>query len=603
MRTLLLIAVLLPCVQAQEKQDRYANMPAEAVPYRGFTKPYKQWYVTPDTLQYNGAARDRSANEFLRYDTINLGFLGPVESSPETPYGLAMLHGAQLAIEEANVTGGYAGADGRRRPFHLMIHNDSAQWGASSTEIVKMDFDEHVLAVLGSVDGASTHIMLRATLKLEIPIVDTGTTDPTVTETRIPWLIHNFPDDRQQGYALADYIFKKRRLQRIGVLRTQSRYARMGVRKFFDEAQRLGHTPVLEAKFERGDKDFAVQLRMLKNAKVQGVVIWAEAADAALILRQMRDLGIKQAVFGPSRLAYPELIEKAGESAEGVVTAIALDPTRTDPAWLAFVDHYQTKYQTLPDAYAARGYDGMTMLIKAIRKAGLNRGAIMDSFREYGAHTYDGVAGRCQFDYTLNNVAPVKLAHVQNGRFVYSMPYAQLNRDAVSYNGPGRESANDIPDQHVTIGFVGAPQSDALKSLSAAVNTENAQGFPNHRALTLAVEDEAVQWGKVSNEIVSLTLVRRALALVTASKRETAHEAEQIANKIGIPVVTLAVDPTLNQINIPWIFRLPPEAEPSQAVHLIAAAIRAVGPNRARVRDWLAANAAFDHAGNPAGSF
>ena len=98
---------------------------------------------------------------------------------------------------------------------------------------------------------------IRVTLKLEVPIVDVGTTDPTVTETRIPWLLHNFPDDRQQGYTLADYVFKNLKLKRIGVLRTQTRYARIGVEKFSDEARRMGHQPILEVKFERGDKDFA----------------------------------------------------------------------------------------------------------------------------------------------------------------------------------------------------------------------------------------------------------------------------------------------------------------------------------------------------------
>ena len=317
-------------------------MPSEAVPYRNFTKPYKEWYLSPDILEYNGAAREHDAREFLASDTVNLGFLGPIEANPEMPYGLAMLHGAELAVAEADSAGGYRAKDGRTRPYKLMIHNDSAQWGASSTEIVKMDFDEHVLAVLGSVDAASTHIMLRVSLKLEIPIMDTATTDPTVTETRIPWIIHNFPDDRQQGYALADYVFKRLKLQRIGVLRIQSRYGRMGVRKFFDEAQRLGHTPVLEIKFEHGDKDFSVQLRMLKNARLQGVVLWAEASDAAAVLKQMRSLGLNQPVFGPSRLAYPELIEKAGEAAEGVVTTVALNPTRDDPKWSAFVEHYRT---------------------------------------------------------------------------------------------------------------------------------------------------------------------------------------------------------------------------------------------------------------------
>jgi branched-chain amino acid transport system substrate-binding protein len=168
---------------------RYANMPDEAVPYGKFTKPYKEWFVDKDTLDYFGAARERVVQEIDTSKTVNIGFLGPLVNNYEAQYGQAMLHGAQMALEEANARGGY-GASGRLsgKPYALKIHNDSAQWGASSTEAVKMAFDEHVVAVLGSIDGASTHIMLRVNLKLEVPIMDTGTTDPTVTETRIPWV-------------------------------------------------------------------------------------------------------------------------------------------------------------------------------------------------------------------------------------------------------------------------------------------------------------------------------------------------------------------------------------------------------------------------------
>ncbi len=409
-----------PPPAAEPSTQRYANMPVEAVPYGKFTKPYKEWFVTEDTLAYNGAARERTIKEIIRSKTVNIGFLGPIESNPESPYGLAMLHGAQLAIDEANAKGGY-GVSGMSsgRPYELKIHNDAAQWGVSSTEAVKMAFDEHVVAVLGSIDGASTHIMLRVNLKLEVPIMDTGTTDPTVTETRIPWLIHNFPDDRQQGYALADYIFKQQKLKRIGVIRTQTRYARVGVTKFFDEAKRLGHVPVLEVKFLRGDTDFSIQLRMLQNAHLDGVVIWGEAAEAGLFLKQMRSMDMKQPVFGASRLDYPALLEVAGPAAEGLVTTCALDLSRTDPKWLEFQKKYRAKFDADPDAYAAYAYDGMNMLLASIERAGLNRGNIMDAFRDYPKSGYDGVTGHAQFDYTLNNIAPVTMVRVENGKFVY----------------------------------------------------------------------------------------------------------------------------------------------------------------------------------------
>jgi len=78
---------------AQTPPKRYANMPDEAVPYRNFSKAYKEWFVEADTLAYNGAARDRVDEEMLKSPTVNIGFLGPIENNPESPYGIAMLHG------------------------------------------------------------------------------------------------------------------------------------------------------------------------------------------------------------------------------------------------------------------------------------------------------------------------------------------------------------------------------------------------------------------------------------------------------------------------------------------------------------------------------
>jgi len=410
-----------PQAGAQAK-PRYANMPDDAIPYRRFTKPYKEWFIDPDTLGYYGAARSRADGDLSKMSEVAIGFLGPLENDPESIFGIPMLHGAQLAIEDANSLGGYHG-----KPFALKVHHDedwevvnrSARWGSTSTDIVKMLFDENCWGMLGSIDGQSTHIALRVSLKIELPIMDTGTTDPTVTETRIPWVMHDFPDDRQQGYALADYVFNQRHLKRIGVLRTQARYARIGDVKFEDEARRLGHQVILEVKFRRGDQDFSKQLRMMQDARIEGLVIWGEFPEAALILKQMRAMRMKQQVFASSRVAYTELLKVAGPAAEGLVATAAMDPSRHDEKWRAFEERYRQKFNEDPDPYAAYAYDGMNILIAAIQKAGLNRGRIMDALREYETKTYDGVAARAVFDYTLNNVAPVTMTQVRDGKFVY----------------------------------------------------------------------------------------------------------------------------------------------------------------------------------------
>jgi len=424
--------------QYKEPEDntpvqRYANMPDEAVPYRRFTKPYYDWFIQTDTLAYYGAAEKQPDGDPAKLKEIAIGLFAPVENNPESIFGIPLLHGAQLAVEEANAHGGYHG-----KPYALKVHNESARWGASSTELVKMLFNENCWAMLGCVDGQNCHIELRVSLKLEVPIMNVGTTDPTVTETRIPWLMHDFIDDRQQGYTLADYVFKTLKLKRVGVIRTQTRYARLGVAKFNDEARRMGRQPILEVKFERGDKDFTNQLRMLKDANLQGVIIWGEAADAGLIVKQMRAIGMQQPVFGGSRLAYPQLLAIAGPAAEGTVVTTTLDPTRHDPKWLAFRDAYRKRFNEEPIDYSAYAYDGMNILTSTIEKVGLNRGRIMAALRDYQMKTYDGVTGKAFFDHTLNNISPVTMARVKDGKFEYWLAPRQGGHEGAESTSEGR---------------------------------------------------------------------------------------------------------------------------------------------------------------------
>ena len=108
-----------------------------------------------EALDRVGKAGERVQAETAPPKTVNIGFLGPLENSTDTSYGLAMLHGAQLAIEEANARGGYqAGGTGPKMSYELEAHNDSALWGASTAESIKMALDEQVVAVLGLMDAA-----------------------------------------------------------------------------------------------------------------------------------------------------------------------------------------------------------------------------------------------------------------------------------------------------------------------------------------------------------------------------------------------------------------------------------------------------------------
>jgi branched-chain amino acid transport system substrate-binding protein len=102
-----------------------------------------------------------------------------------------------------------------------------------------------------------------------------------------------------------------------------------------------------------------------------------------------------------------------------MVMTTTLDPTRPDPRWLAFREAYRQRFNEEPIDYAAFAYDGINILLAAVEKVGLNRGRIMAALRDYQLKTYEGVAGAAYFDHTLNNIAPVTMARVKDGKFEY----------------------------------------------------------------------------------------------------------------------------------------------------------------------------------------
>ncbi len=573
----------------------YTGAPEDLRPFSKFTTPYYEYYQ--DLIEYNGAAREIPDPNLKDLTEIRIGFLAPLYDHPDQVRGTRMLNGAQMAIDEANASGGYGG-----KPFRIITHNDydnwqnsspaaqgvskdSAIWGAASNDAVRMIYDDKVWAMFGSISSESTHIALRLTLKAETPLVNSASTDPTIPETIIPWYHTDIQDDRVQGYTLARHIYTELGLKRVALLRVNNRYGRFGVIKFRDASRRLGHPVVIEQKYRPGDTDFRHQLAVIQDSAVDAIVLWSDIPEAAMILQQMQELGMKQRVFGSHRTIGDELVKLAGPAAEGFEAVYPYDPSRTDPRWIDFVSRYEARYHEKPDHFAALAYDEMRALLDAICRAGLNKGRIRDALT--GLTAYKGVTGDMTFDPNCKNIAPLYLGHIHDGQITYrritmEKPYAQVGENGVHYSGPPtpNQSATDLP-----IAIFG-PHADELAQAPETLQLLSSLNTGSKHYSLVAVPS-GTSWGKSSTDLVNAVYSQHVLAVI-ALDRASSHLAEQIAVKSFIPVVALASDRTLTSTNIPWIFRLPDGCSAQQAVATLSEAIQAAGPNRAGIRDVLA---------------
>jgi branched-chain amino acid transport system substrate-binding protein len=575
----------------------YAGAPDDLRPYAKFQKPYYEHYN--DLIEYNGAARDVPDGDLKVLDEIRIGFLAPLYDHPDQVLGHRMLNGAQMAIDEANAAGGYCG-----KPFRIITHNDydnwqnsrlatqgpdkdSAIWGSASNDAVKMIYDDKVWAMFGSISSESTHIALRLSLKAETPIVNSASTDPTIPETIIPWYFTDLQDDRVQGYTLARHIYTELGLKRVALLRVNDRYGRFGVIKFRDASRRLGHPVAIEQKFFPGDTDFHHQLSVINDTGVDAIVLWTDQAPAAEILKEMRELGMKQRVFGSHRTIGDELIKVAGPAAEGFEAVYPYDPAQRTQKWIDFNTRFEAQYHQKPDHFAALAYDAMQVLLQSICRAGLNRGRIRDVLT--GVTEYDGVTGHMVFDPNCKNISPLFLGTVRDGKITYRritmekvQPYAKVGEDGVQYNGP---APAPLPSQELKIAVFGPEAEKAIASPEIAGLLRTLQAAGRRYELVPISSDAA--WGKASTGLVNAVYQENVLGVI-ALDRNAAHLAEQIGSKAFVPVIAIASDRMLTTTNIPWIFRMPEGTPLVKALDAFVEAANAAGADRGKIRGYLA---------------
>ncbi len=296
--------------------------------------------------------------------------------------------------------------------------NDNGLWGSSGNEIVNMAYKDHVWAILGTIDGANSHIAIRVALKAEILMMNSGDTDPTFTETNIPWTARCIGDDRQMGYLMADYLFRKLGYKRVALIRSSNRFGRFGIREVRDTARRMGHPVLLEMAYRVGVDDLSMQVERLKAVNPDAVVHWGDAADSAVVLNTMRRLGMKQPYFANNRTVSDEFVKLAGDNAAGVIAAYPWNPVRHDPKLEAFRERFRKRYGEEPETYAAHGYDGMNMLIWATQVAGLNRAKIRDVIA-YRVKPWPGVTGDIPLSSSLDDLGDVYLAEFEHGTWSY----------------------------------------------------------------------------------------------------------------------------------------------------------------------------------------
>jgi branched-chain amino acid transport system substrate-binding protein len=336
---------------------------------------------------------------------VKVGLL--IASSDGRTDELAARHSAELAVAQANQAGGLDG-----RPFELLVRSVEGPWGSGSTEIVNLVFEEDVWAILGALDGRSAHLAEQVVAKGQVVLLSPWATDLTLTQINVPWFFRCVPDDRQQATALVDEIFRVRRLRQVATVTADGYDARMAANTLVRIAETAGYPIAAQFLYRDTAHDLEAVLDHLARADIDGVVIFGPPGPTAELIRQMQSRGMRQALFGPLALADDALFASAKSALEGAV--VVVPGHRRTSTGRTFRREFHQAFGYPPSAAAAYAYDGMRLIIQAIRMAGLDREEIRNALANIDYA--QGVTGPIRFDANGNRLGPVDLMEIVDGR-------------------------------------------------------------------------------------------------------------------------------------------------------------------------------------------
>jgi branched-chain amino acid transport system substrate-binding protein len=304
--------------------------------------------------------------------TLTIGLLGPL-SGGAASYGVELMRGAELRVEEINKGGGLkVGADAYR--IKLVSYDHKAQAADTATATNKLIFQDKVKYIIGNAVGATCNAAQTITEpnKVMFAFVCWG------TNNLAPEKPYSFRSMLSQ-WELAEPFYRWVKenhptIKRVAAISPNDTSGKDTNTAVVKALKALGFEVAADEYYERGTKDFYPVLTKILAQKPDMIdVAAAPPGEAGLILKQAMELGFKGAKGWTAGINPFTIISVAGpEAAEGVWSPanINVKGDHVSPAVRKFGETYEKRYGEVPGAIAVANYAAFDVFTQAMQKAG-----------------------------------------------------------------------------------------------------------------------------------------------------------------------------------------------------------------------------------------
>ena len=347
-------------------------------------------------------------------ETIKVGVILPL-TGKLAKFGEMENKSFIMAVDEINAAGGING-----KKIELIIEDTTGKPDVGRSAIEKLISRDKVILIGGGYSSSVTWASVAVAQQRKVPfLINTGSADK-ITEQGWEYVFRLNPPVSEYPKGFASFVENVARIKTAAILHENSLFGQSGSKKFVKQCEKLGLKVLLKEGYEAGAIDFKPLLVKVKAKKPELVYMISYIMDAALLIRQSKELNLNPRLFvgGAAGFTLPEFRKNAGDATEYVYSATLWTPSVPYPGAKEYYEKFIAKYNTPTEYHGAEAYAGMYVIADALKRAGsLTPKAVRDALAATDMMTVFGPVKFISYGKkTQQNRLPTFLVQWLNGK-------------------------------------------------------------------------------------------------------------------------------------------------------------------------------------------